>query len=55
MKYLNNLLSEHKVLFNVQKTKKVIFKYPKKVLSDEIKIKLSGKLSIHQTQENILV
>ena len=32
-----------KFLFNIEKTELVIFKSPRKVLLDEIKIKLSGK------------
>ena len=53
MKQLNNWLSADKSSLNVEKTKLVIFKSPRKVLLDEIKIKLSG--NIHQTQLNILV
>ena len=43
MKHLNNWLSANKISFNVEKTELVIFKSPRKVLLDEIKIKLSGK------------
>ena len=43
MKHLNNWLSPNKISFNVEKTGLVIFKSPRKVLQDEIKIKLSGK------------
>ena len=43
MKQLNNWLSANKILLNVEKTVLVIFKYPRKVLSDEVKIKLTGK------------
>ena len=45
MKQLNNWLSANKISLkvNVEKTELVIFKYPRKVLSDEIKIKLTGK------------
>ena len=43
MKHLNNWLSANKVLLNVEKFELVIFKLPRKVLPDEIKIKLSGK------------
>ena len=32
IKYLNNCLSANKIFYNVEKTKLVIFKYPKKVL-----------------------
>ena len=43
MKQLNNWLSANKTSLNVEKTELVIFKSPRKVLSDEIKIKLSRK------------
>ena len=43
MKHLNNWLSVNKISLNVEKTELVIFKSPRKVLLDEIKIKLSGK------------
>ena len=43
MKQLNNWLSANKVSLNVEKFELVIFKSPRKVLPDEIKIKLSGK------------
>ena len=43
MKQLNNLLSANKISLNVEKTELVIFKSPRKVLSDEIKIKLTGQ------------
>ena len=43
MKQLNNWLSANKIPHNVEKTELVIFKSPRKVLSDEIKIKLTGK------------
>ena len=43
MKQLNNWLSANKTSLNVEKTELVFFKSPRKVLSDEIKIKLSGK------------
>ena len=43
MKHLNNWLSANKISFNEEKTELVIFKSPRKVLVDEIKIKLSGK------------
>ena len=43
MKQLNNWLSVNKISFNVEKTELVIFKSPRIVLSDEIKIKLTGK------------
>ena len=37
------MVESKKISFNVEKTKLVIFKSPRKVLLDEIKIKLSGK------------
>ena len=43
MKNLNNELSANKISLDVEKTELVIFKSPRKVLLDEIKIKLSGK------------
>ena len=43
MKHLNNWLSVNKISLNVGKTELVIFKSLRKVLLDEIKIKLSGK------------
>ena len=36
-------MSTNKISLNVEKTELVIFKSPRKVLLDEIKIKLSGK------------
>ena len=43
MKQLNNWLSANKIYLNVEKTEPANFKFPRKVLLDEIKIKLSGK------------
>ena len=43
MKHLNNWLSANKISLNVEKTELVTFKSPRKLLLDEIKIKLSGK------------
>ena len=43
MKHLNNWLSTYKISLNVEKTELVIFKSPRKVLLDEINIKLSEK------------
>ena len=43
MKQLNNWLSANKISINVEKTELVTFKSPRKVISDEIKITLSGK------------
>ena len=40
---MNNWLSANKISLTVEKTELVIFKSPTKVLSDEIKIKLTGK------------
>ena len=37
MKQLNNWLSANKISLNVEKTELVIFKSPRKILSDEIK------------------
>ena len=42
-KQLNNWLNAKKISFNVEKTEIVIFKSPRKILLDEIKIKLTGK------------
>ena len=41
---LNNRSSANKISLNVEKTELVIFKSPRKVLSDEIKIKLTRKM-----------
>ena len=43
MKQLNNWLSANKISFNTSKPEIVIFKSPRKEISDEIKIKLTGK------------
>ena len=43
MKHLNNRLSVKKISLNEEKTELVIFKFPRKVLTDEIKIKLKEK------------
>ena len=43
MKQLNNWLSANKIYLNVEKTEPANFKFPRKVLLDEIKIKLSRK------------
>ena len=43
MKHLNNWLSANKISVNVEKAEPVIFKSSRKVLLDEMKIKLSGK------------
>ena len=46
MKQLNNWLSANKICLNVEKTELVILKFPRKILLDEIKIKvISIKLS----------
>ena len=42
-KHLNNWSSANKIFLNVEKTELVIFKSPRKVLLNEIKITLSGK------------
>ena len=44
VKHLNNWLSANKVSLNVGKTELVVFESPRKVLLDEMKIKLSGKM-----------
>ena len=43
MKQLNNWLSANKISLSVEKTELVIFKSPRKVLSNEIKIKFTGQ------------
>ena len=43
MKHLNIWLNTNKISLNVEKTELVISKSSRKVLLDEIKIKLSGK------------
>ena len=43
MKHLNNWFCANKISLNVEKTELVIFKSPRKVLSDEIRIKFSRK------------
>ena len=43
MKQLNNWLSANKISINVEKTELLIFISPRKVISDEIKIKVSEK------------
>ena len=44
VKDLNNWLSANKVSLNVGKTELVVFESPRKVLLDEMKINLSGKM-----------
>ena len=43
MKQLNNWLSASKVSLNAEKAELTIFSSPRKVLSDEIKVNLTGK------------
>ena len=43
MKQMNNWFKPNKISLNVEKTKLVILKSPRKVLSDDIKIKITGK------------
>ena len=43
MKQLNNWLNANKISFNVEKTEPVILKSSRKLLSDEIKIKLTRR------------
>ena len=50
MKHLNNWLSANRISLNVEKIELVIFKSPRKVLLDEIKLNLVEKGYIHQTQ-----
>ena len=42
-KHLDNWFSANKISVNVEKTELVIFKSPRKLLPDEINIKISGK------------
>ena len=44
MKQLNNWFSANKVSLNVEKSQPVVFKSWRKVLFDEVKIKVSGKI-----------
>ena len=43
MNHLNNWLNANKISFNVEKIELVIFKSPRKVLFDKIKVKLTGQ------------
>ena len=43
MIYLSNWLSTNKIFLKVEKTELAIFKSPRKILLDEMKIKLGGK------------
>ena len=43
MKHLNNWWGANKISLNIEKTELVIFKSPRKVLSDKTKIKLDRK------------
>ena len=43
LKYLVNWLNANKILLNVRKNEKVIFKSTQKKLEDDLKIKLCGK------------
>ena len=52
MKQLNNWLSANKI--SMEKTELVIFKSPRKVLSDETKIKLTGKRLYSSNSVNYL-
>ena len=45
IKHFNNWSSANKISFNVEKTEIVVFRSPRKVLLNEMKIKLSGKRS----------
>ena len=56
MKYLNVWLSPNKISIDAEITELSIFKSLAKVLTDKIRIKLSGKrLYFDLTQQNILV
>ena len=50
LKHVNNWLSANKISINVEKTELVIFRSPRKVLPDEMKIELSGKRLFPHTQ-----
>ena len=43
MKHLDNWESANRISINVEKSEPVIYKSPRKVVPDEIKIKLNGK------------
>lgn len=43
LKHLNNWFSANKISLNINKNELLIFKSTRKILSNEIKIKLSGK------------
>ena len=43
MKQLNNWFSAGKISLNAEKAELIIFNYPRKLLSDEIKVNLTGK------------
>ena len=43
MRHLNNWLSVNKIYLHAEKTELVIFKSPRKVSVNEMKIKLNGK------------
>ena len=43
MRRFNNWLSENKISLNVEKTEQIIFRSPRKVLCDAMKIILDGK------------
>ena len=55
IKELNNCLSANKISLNIEKSQRVVFKSPRKALSDEIKIKLTGKKLYLSNSVNILV
>ena len=54
MKQLNNWLSTNKILLNVEKTELVIFRSPRRALSDKLKIKLTGKRLYSSNPEKYL-
>ena len=43
MKHLNNWLSANKISHHVEKTQLLVFKSPRILLRDEVKLKFSGK------------
>ena len=55
MKHLNNWLSANEIYLNVEKSELVTFKSPRKVLLDEINIKLSGKSLYPSNSPKLLV
>ena len=50
IKHFNNYLSANKISLNIKETELVIFKTPRKVLSDQVRIKLMEKGYIYQAR-----